>query len=84
MSLDADRERVVAVVRARIRDVLGDVPGTAIDQAMSLKDLGANSIDRVEIAALAMQDLNLSFPLHELGDVATLDGLVDALAERLP
>jgi polyketide biosynthesis acyl carrier protein len=83
MSLERDRERVTAVVRARIREVLGDLPLPAIDAARSLEDLGANSIDRVEIAALSMQDLELDFPLHELGDVATLQGLIEALADRL-
>lgn len=84
MSRDARRARVAAVVRTQIREVLGDLPSASIDQATSLSDLGANSIDRVEIAALAMQDLNLRFPMHELEDVATLDGLIDALAARLP
>jgi acyl carrier protein len=83
MGNELAREKVAAVVRARTLEVLGDIPDARLDQANSLTDLGANSIDRVEIAALAMQDLDLDFPLHELNDVASIDGLVDALVDHL-
>jgi acyl carrier protein len=83
LSLEHERDRVRNVLRAKVREVLGELPAERIAAAASLKDLGANSVDRVEIAALAMEDLDLDFPLHELGDVGTIDGLVDELARRL-
>jgi polyketide biosynthesis acyl carrier protein len=78
------REDVAAVVAGCIRDILMDVDDEKIAAARSLKDLGANSIDRVEIASLAMEKLRLTFPLSELAGVNTIAGLVDALFARSP
>lgn len=76
------REHVAAVVHDCIRDVLLDVDEARLASARSLRDLGANSLDRVEVASLAMERLGLAFALTELSKVTTIDGLIDALVAR--
>jgi polyketide biosynthesis acyl carrier protein len=78
------REQVEEVVYQCIRDILLDVEEEPLKTARSLRELGANSLDRVEIASLSMEKLRCSFPLSELSQVSTIAGLIDALFARQP
>ncbi len=76
------RDDVFAVVQAKILDVLGEIAPAKIQPATSLKDLGANSLDRAEIVSLSMQALALRFPVRELSKVSNIGELVDALYRK--
>jgi polyketide biosynthesis acyl carrier protein len=71
----------LAVVRRHTVAVLDGVAAEAVTLDVSLRDLGANSIDRVEIATLAMHELNADIPRQRLAAVATLATLVALLVE---
>ena len=49
-----------------------------------LKDLGANSLDRIEVATCAMEELSIDVPRTRLAGVDSLGSLVDALLGSLP
>lgn len=49
----------------------------------SLSDLGANSIDRVEIITMMMETLSLRIPRVELFGTQNLEELVDVLYGKL-
>lgn len=83
MTKQMTKDEVFALVKSRILDVLFDLPEDAIDRTQSLKDLGANSLDRSEIAMASMEALGLDFPLRELAGVKNIDGLVNLLHEKL-
>lgn len=74
-----DREAVAAVVKKRLCEVLDDVDESAIDTAGTMKDLGANSLDIVEVVSCAMRDLKVKVPRSELSKLTTMDGLIDLL-----
>jgi len=42
-----------------------------------MKDLGANSVDRVDVVIQTMEELGLKFPLHKVGAVENMQGLID-------
>ena len=44
-----------------------------------MKDLGANSLDMVEVVSCAMRDLKVKVPRSELSRLTNVDGLVDLL-----
>jgi polyketide biosynthesis acyl carrier protein len=46
------------------------------------KDLGANSIDRMDIVTQTMEDLAIKIPLVELAKVQNIQELVDLLYEQ--
>jgi polyketide biosynthesis acyl carrier protein len=71
----------LAVVRRHTVAVLDGVAAEAVTLDVSLRDLGANSIDRVEIATLAMQEMNADIPRRRLAGVSTLASLVALLVE---
>jgi polyketide biosynthesis acyl carrier protein len=53
-----------------------------LDTNKSLKDYGANSIDRADIAIDAMEAVGCKIPLVDLGKVSNISGLIDLLYER--
>ena len=75
------REHVLSVVRNHLIDTLEDVEESAIDSAKSMKDLGANSLDIVEVVSLSMRELKVKVPRSELGKLQTIDALVDLLVD---
>ncbi len=71
--------QVRKVVEEEVRRVLMlELPGGIPAQA-SLAELGAHSVDRAELAAAAMERLDVAVPLTELAGVANIDGLIAVL-----
>ncbi|WP_200800108.1 phosphopantetheine-binding protein [Jatrophihabitans endophyticus] len=59
-----------------------DTSGMTIDGTLS--DLGANSIDRADIATMAMMELGVKVPAREFAGVKDIGTLVDVLLAQLP
>lgn len=47
-----------------------------------LKDLGANSIDRMEIVTMTMESLGIKIPLVEFGKAENIEGLINLFYEK--
>ena len=77
------QDDVFEVVKKNIRDVLFHLEGQDIPLAASLKDLGANSIDRADIAVQCVEDLQLKIPMVEFASVNNIDGLVTLLTQKV-
>lgn len=73
------KEEIFEVVKRNLLEILPDIDSTRIDPLESMRDLGANSIDRADVVIQSMEALHLKFPLHELGSVANIKGLIDFL-----
>jgi thioesterase domain-containing protein/acyl carrier protein len=80
----AAQQRVFDVVKGHVLRVLPDLRAEAITLDARLKDLGANSLDRIEVATCAMEELDINVPRTRLAGVDSLGGLVDALLGSLP
>ena len=74
-----EREEVASVVRKHLAAVVGDIKASDIDMSRSMKDLGATSLDMVEVVSLTMRELKVKVPRFELGKLTNMDGLVDLL-----
>ncbi len=72
-----DKEKIFAVIKANTLRILSEVPPDDITIDGNLTDLGANSIDRVEIVIYSLQELNLKIPAPELHGLKNLRGVVD-------
>ena len=75
------RETIQAVVTKYLARAI-DVDAGTIDTSQSMKDLGANSLDIVEVVSSAMRELRVRVPRSELDDIANIDRLVDLLWEH--
>ena len=76
---DDGRARVQEVVLALVREILPDAPPEAVVPERSMTELGATSIDRVEVATLAMETLGLKIPNRDLAGVQSIGDLIDVL-----
>ena len=63
------REHVLEVVTHNIVDTLEDIDAASIDPEQSMKDLGANSLDIVEIVSCSMRELKVKVPRSELSEL---------------
>ncbi|SPF40799.1 Acyl carrier protein [Candidatus Desulfosporosinus infrequens] len=76
------KESVFQVIKESIVDILPEISTNQIEIALSLQDLGANSIDRMDIIIRSMESLGVKIPLVELARVSNIQGLVDLFYER--
>jgi polyketide biosynthesis acyl carrier protein len=77
------RADVFAVVTQQILEVLPDLDPALIHEDQSMRDLGANSIDRADVIVQTMEQLGVKFPISDLAGVTNLRGLVDVLHARV-
>jgi len=76
----ANRKQVLAVVMENMIDIL-EVDRDLIDPQKSMVDLGANSLDIVEVVSCSMRELRVKVPRSELSKLTNVNGLVDLLVE---
>lgn len=76
-------QEVFAVVRSCILEVVPDVHASAIEPGASMRDLGANSVDRMEVVTMAMERLKLKIPVVEFTDVRNIGQLVQLYCRAL-
>lgn len=74
-----EREEIASIVRRYVAEVIGEVTESDIDMSGSMKDLGATSLDVVQVVSLTMRELKVKVPRSELGKLTNMDGLVDLL-----
>ncbi len=73
------REAVLEVVKRHLVDTIEELEGVEIDPAKSMKDLGANSLDIVEVVSCSMRELKVKVPRAELNTLENINQLVDLL-----
>ncbi len=73
------REEILSLVKRHLMDNVEDLDEASIDPAKSMKELGANSLDIVEVVSCAMRELKVKVPRSELSKLTNINGLVDQL-----
>lgn len=73
------REDVLEVVMRNLVDTVEELEGVEIDPAKSMRDLGANSLDIVEVVSASMRELKVKVPRSELNKLENINQLVDLL-----
>lgn len=74
------KEEIFEVVKENLIDTLDDeVEENEIAREKSMKDLGANSLDIVEIVSSSMRQLKVKVPRSELSKLTNICELVDML-----
>ncbi len=75
----ASKEHILSVVKNHLVDILEDIDEAEIDPSKSMKDLGANSLDIVEVVSCSMRELKVKVPRSELAKLQNVTELVDML-----
>jgi len=73
------KEKVIDVVKENLMDNLEDLDEDDIGLEKSMKDLGANSLDIVEVVSSSMRQLKVKVPRSELSKLTNMNELVDLL-----
>jgi acyl carrier protein len=73
------REEILNIVKKHLMDNIEDLEESTIDPSRSMKEMGANSLDIVEVVSCSMRDLKVKVPRSELAQLTDMNGLVDLL-----
>ena len=76
-----DRTHIQKVVIKHLGDSVEDLDPDNVDTSKSMKDLGANSLDIVEVVSCSMRELKIKVPRSQLAKLENIDQLVDLLYE---
>ena len=77
-----DKEYIFQIIKNNIADIVPEILENGIRIEDSLKELGANSVDRMDIVIKTMETLEIKIPLVELGRAANIQSLVDLLYDK--
>jgi len=81
--VEPDREKVFHTLVEVITEILPAVPADRVSGHLRLADLGADSVDRVEIVMGVLDRLGLDAPMAAFATVPDLDAMTDLLADLL-
>jgi polyketide biosynthesis acyl carrier protein len=75
---------VLEIIIRHAREVIPGLASHKFHADDSLRDLGANSIDRSEIVMMTLESLSLSIPLIEVARASSVGELASILHSKLP
>ena len=76
-------ENIFNIIIGHVREVLPNLVDHQFQFADSLRDLGANSIDRSEIVMLTLESLSLRIPLVQVAKAENIGELASLLHAKL-
>ncbi len=70
-------------LKGHLRNIIPELDGKEIGEDETLRNLGANSVDRGELINLILEELEFDIPRVELAGAETLSEMADLLTEKL-
>lgn len=77
------KDEVYDVVKKHLTEICEDIPADTVEPNASMKDLGASSLDIVEVVSCSMRELRVRVPRAELADITDIGGLSELLHRAL-
>ncbi|HQE67606.1 MAG TPA: acyl carrier protein [Bacillota bacterium] len=77
-----DKNEIFNIIKRSIMEIVPDIDEKDICPEISMKDLGANSVDRMDIIIQSMKELEIKVPMVEFGNLKNIQGVVDLLYEK--
>jgi len=77
-----NKEEIFKIIVQHTCEVVPELEDHSFKSSESLKELGANSIDRAEIISLTLESLSLQIPMVETFGAKNLDELATLLYEN--
>jgi polyketide biosynthesis acyl carrier protein len=78
---ELSREELAGIVRDTVAQILPTVPYSAITPQVHTKELGADSVDRIEIIASLLDRFGVKEPMAAFSELPDLGALTDRLWE---
>ena len=83
MDKTISKEHILSVLTRHVYEVIPELQGRSIGGGDSLRELGANSMDRADIVMEVMEALALKIPRAELLGPRNIGELVDLIHAKL-
>lgn len=77
------KNEIFETMKEVIYEYLPELEGQDIVITDSLKSLGANSIDRVDIIVDTMEKISLKVPMVEFGGLKNIEEIIDVMYSKL-
>ncbi|EMB61668.1 acyl carrier protein [Streptococcus mutans] len=77
------KKEIFKVMKELIYEYLPELEGRDIVITDSLKSLGANSIDRMDIIVDTMEKISLKVPMVEFGGLKNIEEIIDVMYSKL-
>ncbi|MGZ9709233.1 phosphopantetheine-binding protein [Glaciimonas sp. GNP009] len=77
------KAEVFNVIKNNILEILPKLQPDIVLIEKNLTDLGANSVDRMEVVIMSMEDLGVKIPLLSFAGVGNIEGLVEVLFNHM-
>jgi acyl carrier protein len=74
-----ERDQIVSSILRQLRSNVEGLEGKAIDTSRSMLEMGATSLDVVEIVSAVMRELQIRIPRTQLASLKNIDDLADLL-----
>ncbi|MET0556492.1 MAG: phosphopantetheine-binding protein [Vicinamibacteria bacterium] len=71
------RQAMFEVIKSKIREIVEGAADVEIDENASMRDLGADSLEIVEVVSRSMKELKIKVPRTELSGARNLKELLD-------
>jgi polyketide biosynthesis acyl carrier protein len=76
------KNSIIEKIRENLIEIIPELEGETISNDEKLSNLGANSIDRAELIALTLEQLEKEIPRIELAGAQTINELAELIAEK--
>lgn len=78
-----DKLAIFNIIKGETLNVLSHIDEESVTEAASLRELGANSIDRAEIIMMALEKLNLRMPMIEFAKARNISDICALIENKL-
>jgi polyketide biosynthesis acyl carrier protein len=76
------KNQIIEQIRENLIEIIPELEEKTISNDEKLSDIGANSIDRAELIALTLEQLEKEIPRIELAGAQTINELAELIAEK--
>ncbi len=76
------KNKIIEQIRENLIEIIPELEGKTISNDEKLSDIGANSIDRAELIAITLEQLEKEIPRVELAGAQTINELAVLIAEK--
>ncbi|MFH6942762.1 phosphopantetheine-binding protein [Flavobacterium sp. FlaQc-50] len=76
------KNQIIEQIRENLLEIIPELEGKILSNDEKLSDIGANSIDRAELIALTLEQLEKEIPRIELAGAQTINELAELIAEK--
>lgn len=81
-AIPIDKAEIFAKLKSLISESLGVDPSEVVPDASFIDDLGANSLDTVELVDMVEREFNIEIPEDDAEKISTVQEAVDYLFSR--